>query len=428
MSLPSIIYNIFVIPLLYIGFHVLSLFHAKVRRGIRGRKALFDHLRQKFAEQSDRTNRVLIHAASMGEFEQARPILRTIRERYPDALLCVSVFSPSAFDHLKQNSEIDILTYLPFDSRKNVLRFLQIVNPSVIIFIRYDLWPNLVWQAHKRGIYTVLIDASLQQTSWRQKPVIRQFNQAIFAKLDLICAISEQAAEHIRTAFVPYAPVIATGDTRFDQVVFRAKEKQISEIFSFPVDNWLQSFVAGSTWPEDESIVLTAFAKLCQQQVGARLILASHEPSENHLAGCERLCKTLKLRTVRLSRNTGTEQADVLLIDRIGILANLYAAASVAFVGGSFGPGVHNVIEPAAHSAPVLFGPQMHNSPEAVDMTNAGCGTIVRNADELYGLLQRLYTDSNLRNDLAERARQFVAARTGADRRIIELIHSKLSI
>jgi len=426
MNIASLFYNAVVIPLLYAGFRVLGLFHPKIRAGIAGRRDLFARLQRALEEAPAQHSTVLVHAASMGEYEQARPVLRRLRLQMPQARIVLSVFSPSAYENIRDRHDADLLTYLPFDSRRNVRRFLDLLQPTALLITRHDIWPNLVWQARQRGIRTVLFDASVHEGSLRHKPVIRQFTRAVFAAFDAVCPISEPALAAMRKFLHSPTRVEITGDTRFDQVVFRARERALAEILPPAVLQWQRVIVAGSTWPEDDAVLLPAFASLHRQHAGARLILVPHEPSEAHLQHSESLCRKHHLPVQRLSQFDAGREAVVLLVDRIGVLANLYAAGQIAFVGGAFGPGVHSVIEAAAHGLPVLFGPKMRNSAEAIDMVQAGCGFVVRNAKQCEALLQNWFSHAPVLAELVRRASKFVSQRTGASERVVAVVRGLL--
>ncbi|RMD98194.1 MAG: hypothetical protein D6814_08035, partial [Calditrichaeota bacterium] len=184
-------YNYLILPFLYIGLRLAAFFNAKIRRGIAGRKHLFERLEKKLRPFTSRESTILIHAASMGEYEQARPVIRELRRRFPELCIVASVFSPSAYDHIHDRSEADVLTYLPVDFRHQVRRFLDRVQPMALLVIRHDLWPNLLWEAQRRGIYTMLLDASVHRGSLRHRKLVRYFYRQVFAAFSAVCAISE---------------------------------------------------------------------------------------------------------------------------------------------------------------------------------------------------------------------------------------------
>lgn len=426
MKIAFAIYNVFAIPLLYLIFRILAIFNSKVRRGVEGRANLFANLKKQLPLKKSR-NTILIHAASMGEYEQVRPLITELKKKWEDAFVVLSLFSPSVYENLKPNHNADAVTYLPFDSVFAVRKFLDLIEPQAILIARHDIWPNLVWMAKRRGIKTVLVDASVHEGSMRHKPLIRDFNRAVFAGLDIICPISEQARQPMEKFLSPNQHTEVCGDTRFDQVVARAIEKPIEEIVPREFLDRDRTFVAGSTWPEDDDVIVRGFAEAKQKINDLKLILVPHEPGEAHLLLAESLCVELNLSFQRMSKfqNSG-EAPDVLLVDRIGILANLYAAGCAAFVGGSFGPGVHSVIEAAAHQVPVLFGPKMRNSAEAIDMVAEGAGFVITNKSDAAKHLSIFFTDKVAIDNLSLKASEFVRKRTGASQKIISILEQEL--
>ncbi len=420
-KLAYFFYNLLILPLLSLALRFAGLFHEKIRMGIRGRQNVLERLQQQLAAFPAERKRILVHAASMGEYEQARPVIRQLKEKFPDHILILSVFSPSAFENL-HTTDADILTYLPFDHLQAVRRFLDLVRPRFLLFTRYDVWPNLVREASRRGTFTLLFAASLHEKSARRKWLIRQFNRAVHAHLDAICPISSQAAQAMNIFLSDHHKIAVCGDPRFDQVVFRARERALAELLPKSLLKNEQIFVAGSCWPEDEVVLLPAFAELKQGAEKALLLLAPHEPTAEYLDSAQRSCCNLKLRVVMLSEFESETEADVVVVDRVGILANIYGAGIGAFVGGGFGPGVHSVIEAAAHGLPVLFGPRMRNSAEAIDMVESGCGFIVENEADCLKYLFDIYHKEDFRRLAGEKSREFVATRTGAAEKIVALL------
>ncbi|MCA9732356.1 MAG: hypothetical protein H6696_11140 [Deferribacteres bacterium] len=421
-------YNVFIIPLLYLFFRISGLFNKKIARGINGRKDLLVNLERNFQNLPHAQTTFLIHAASMGEYEQARPVLRLLRKQFPDARIILSLFSPSAFENIKPNPDVHVITYLPFDSSHAVKKFLNIVRPDFLLITRHDIWPNLVWHAKQNGVKTFLIDASVHEGSLRHKPVVRNFNRLLFSCFDTICVISEPALEGLRKFLSPNQNIVITGDTRFDQVVARTKEIKAEDLLPASILKDAQIFIAGSTWPEDEDVVIPAFRAAQQKIPGLRLIFVPHELTAEHFNSALNLCKSLGLQSGKLSefdQRNGT--IDALLVDKMGILANLYGAGQAAYVGGSFGPGVHSVIEAAAHKIPVTFGPRMRNSAEAIEMVEHKCGFSISTVDELSSYLIEWFSSPETLENLSGKAAQFVAARSGASQRILELIVKTIS-
>lgn len=433
-------YNLIAVPLMYCGFHVIAfLFRigfsrfAKVRAGLVGRKKLFEELAAQLANVNNSSPRFWIHASSMGEYEQARPLLQEIKQRFPEAVRVLTFFSPSAYDNIKRASiPAEAVSYLPFDSLGKARRFLNSVNPCAAIIIRHDYWPNHLWEARQRGAAVLLANASVSANarSFRHWPLVRHFNRAVFDAFDAVCAVSESAAKSL-AKFVRYPErLLVAGDSRYDQVLFRSQSKKIGDILP---PNWCDGspvFVAGSTWPSDEEILLPAFVAARNEVTALRLILVPHEPTAEHLAQLEKNIQAHGLVSVRLSEeeseskstSMSTGEAEVLLIDRIGILAILYRAGQVAFVGGSFGPGVHSVLEAAMHGVPVLVGPRFQNSPEAMELHEKKLLTPVADADECQQALLKFFQNPAWRQKQGAAHRDFVLARCGASAKMIEVL------
>ncbi len=426
MNLAFFFYNI-IIQLLYLIFRILGFFNQKIACGIRGRAVLFVALKQKIAQLPAAENCFLIHASSMGEYEQARPVIKLLRKRYPASRIVLSLFSPSAFDNIPTNPDVDIITYLPFDSLFAMNKFLQLIDPQVLLITRHDIWPNLVRLAKKRGTINFLIDASVHEGSLRHKPLIRNFNRHLFSLFDYICVISEAALPLMQKFLNEEQKIVIAGDTRFDQVVARAAEKPVAELLPEKFLSHKQVFIAGSTWPEDEQIVFAAYLAAQRKITGLKLIFVPHELTPAHLDQAMEQCRNLGIKCEKLSTfDTSSGSINALLVDKMGILANIYGAGKVAYVGGSFGPGVHSVIEAAAHKIPVTFGPRMRNSAEAIAMVDQQCGFMIQDADELAAHLVAWFGDVDKLQHLSQSAAQFVASQAGASEKIIRLIQKNV--
>ena len=429
-----IFYNLIVVPLMFGGFHLVALLARigfsrfdKIRAGVVGRKKLFEELTAQLARVNPAGPRFWIHASSMGEYEQARPLLQEIKQCFPEAVRVLTFFSPSAYANIKRASiPAEVVSYLPFDSRMNARRFLNASKPVAAIIIRHDFWPNHLWAARQRGVAILLANASVSANarSLRHWPLVRHFNRAVFDTFDAVAAVSAPAAKSLATLVRYPERLLVAGDSRYDQVFFRSQSKKIDEVLPA---NWREGapiFVAGSTWPSDEEVLLPAFIAARHQLPALRLILVPHEPTPEHLAQLEKRMKEDGLVSVRLSddESLSKREAEVLLIDRIGILAILYSAGQVAFVGGSFGPGAHSVLEAAVHGVPVMVGPRFKNSPEAVELKAKKILTVVANAEECQKELLALFQNTVLRQEKGAPHREFVLARCGASAKMIDLL------
>ncbi len=424
-------YNLVAVPFLFVLFQLIAALlgrtraGAKIKLGRQGRAHLFSRLAQQMAAFPAESPRFWVHAASMGECEQARPILHEIGKRFPGSVRVLTVFSPSAYQNLsRQNLPAEVMCYLPIDTPANARRFLELVNPAAGLVIRHDYWPNFIWQARRRGVFLLLADASVSANAATKRnwPGVRQFNREVLANFAVIAAVSAAAAASLRPLLRHPERLRILGDTRYDQVLWRTQQADCSRILPASWRPEGPVLVAGSTWPSDEEVLLPAFVAARRQVPGLRMILVPHEPTAAHLAELELRFAQHQLRGARLSQPQEAGTAAILLVDRVGVLAELYGAGQIAFVGGSFGPGVHSVLEAAAHGVPVLFGPRMNNSPEALEMKAAGLGKVVSDTATCAGELLALLQNAAAREEVGRQCRAFVAAKAGAAGRIGEVL------
>ncbi len=426
-----VFYNLIAIPTLFILFQLVmrlagrTRVGAKIRQGHEGRRHVVASLARQLQDFSAAAPRFWVHAASMGECEQAMPLLHEIGRRFPGCVRVLTVFSPSAYRHLASRPlPAEVFCYLPIDTHANARRFLQLVNPSAGVVIRHDYWPNFIWQAQRRGVFLLLADASVSANAATKRhwPGVRQFNREVLANFAVIAAVSAAAAESLRPLLRHPERLRILGDTRHDQVLRRAQQANPAGILPA---TWRPNgpvLVAGSTWPSDEEVLLPAFVAARRQVPGLHMILVPHEPTPAHLAELEQRFREHRVRGARLSQAQEAANAAILLVDRVGVLAELYGAGQIAFVGGSFGPGVHSVLEAAAHGVPVLFGPRMNNSPEALEMKATGLGKIVTDAATCEARLLALLQNPATREEVGRQCRAFVEAKAGAASRLAELL------
>lgn len=421
-SIWHLIYNGIVLPLFSTVIFITRFFNAKVRRGLAGRKDLFPKLSEAIADMGKEGPRFWIHSSSMGEFEQARPLIAQLKERFPQGSVIVTVFSPSAYDNLQDYRTADYLCYLPMDTPKNAAKFIDIVQPDAGVVIRHDIWPNHLYQLQKRGIPCILVNCSIRQSPSIWLRLAPGSNRYLHGAFDEILTISAAAREYCIQKRWGRGPVEMIGDTRYDQVIFRAgRAETIVEPLRKLKDDRL-GFVMGSTWPSDESVLFEALARLRRDGIRLWMVVVPHEPTDEHLVLIEeRLTKTgfTSLRLSQVHKET-RNKADVLIVDRIGILASLYALGELCYVGGGFGPGIHNVLEPAALGKVVLFGPKNDNSYEAGQLIRQGVGFACRNADSIYFTLRRFLHNPDRMSETGRKAEAIVTENRGATNRIIQ--------
>ncbi|HEX8693319.1 MAG TPA: glycosyltransferase N-terminal domain-containing protein [Longimicrobium sp.] len=388
----------------------------KLARGIRGRRGVLERI-EAWAQGHRDPSRPLawFHAPSVGEGHQAKAVVERFRARRPDAQVVYTFFSPSA-ERFARTVPADFADYLPLDAPADVRRALDALRPDVIAFSKYDVWPVLTREAARRGVRLLLLSATLPPGSGRLRGPARALLAPAYRRLDAVAAISPGDAE--RFAALGVAPERRTvmGDARFDQVWRRARTVDPES----PVLARLGGFggvtlVAGSTWPEDERRLLPALARLRGDGFLLRLVLVPHEPTPAHLAHGEALLDRLGLSHARLSALGPAPAPDVVVVDSVGVLGDLYALADVAYVGGGYGTaGLHSVLEPAAFGAPVLFGPRHENAREAAALVEAGGGIPLPEGEWPGSELRALLVHPGERRRRGDAARAYVEANLGA--------------
>lgn len=405
----------------------------KVLRSLRARRGLLERYRA-WAGANRTSDRPLVwvHAASVGEGLQTRPLLQALRRRHAALQLAYTYFSPSAeafANSLRADGLADFTDYLPWDTARDVGRALDALAPRAVIFSKLDVWPVLVEAAARRSIRLALISATMSAESARGSRLGAALLRDAYARLDAVGAIGPADAARLRTLGVREAALRVTGDTRYDQVWARAQSvDRASPPLAALLRSGAPTIVGGSTWPTDERILLAAWETLGARFSRLRLILAPHEPSAAHLAPLERWAGTQARRWARLSRGDIAD-ADIVLVDRVGILGALYAVADVAFVGGGFhGAGLHSVIEPAAFATPVVFGPRYASSPDAGRLIDTGGARSVRDTATAVDAFARWLGDPGARREAGAHARDFVESGLGATDRTVEMVEEMLGL
>ena len=412
------LYNYFAIPILWVFLHAAAILEPKVRRGIRGRRRLFDEL----ARDSSRLGghrRIWFHSSSLGEFEQAKPIIAALREREQDLSIIVSFFSPSGYDHSRSYQLADVITYIPFDTRSKASRFLDLIKPDVAVMVRYDVWPNHLLELRRRSIPTFIANATLRPTSSRLLGPLRSFHHFLYENLTGIFTVSKADADAF-SRFDLHRPVIQViGDTRYDQVWQRREGARSKHLIPEPLLKGKRVLVVGSSWPEDEAVILPAFRRVAQHDSRAMMILVPHEPTVETLDRLEVELSQAQLRSIRFSDLNDYTDENVILVDSIGILMSLYQYAGLAYVGGSFRQGIHSVLEPAVYGIPVIFGPEHDNSIEALELVRREAGFVVENQEDAYRLIRRMFNDRRARTSTGNIALSLVKENIGATDRFL---------
>lgn len=393
----------------------------KVARSLRARRDATDRLIAWAATHRDPTRPLIwVHAPSVGEGLQARPLLERLRERHPEWQLCYTFFSPSA-ERFAASLDVDVRGYLPFDRAGTASRLIAALAPTALVYSKLDVWPLLTEEASRRGVRLGLIAATMSEGSGRRGPLARALSREAFAALDAVGAIDPADADRLVDAGVQRNRITLTGDTRYDQVAARAAALDRESPLLTRLRSVRPTLVAGSTWPADEKALLPAWRALRVAVPDARLILAPHEPTAAHLVPIQRWASEAELSLATLDR--ATSEHDVVLVDRVGVLGDLYALGDAAFVGGGFhAAGLHAVLEPASYGIPVLFGPRYHGSRDARILFECRGAEPVHDTQELARALRILFTENDTRERAGEAALATVREGVGAAERSVTLV------
>jgi len=407
MSFWKLFYNGLIVPLGWVAFHLLSLFDKKVKRGIEGRKNLFENLQRDVQKLKPNAKRVWFHSSSMGEFEQAKPIIAELKKRHPEVEIVVSFFSPSGYDHSKNYKLADVICYLPFDSKNNAEKFLSIIRPTAAVMVRYDVWPNHLWELKRTKIPIFIANATFKKSWVRNLPFIHNFFFQVYNSINNILTVSEKDKKGFEEFHLTHPHIEAIGDTRFDQVWRRSTESRTRHVLPDHIVDGKNVFVIGSSWLEDEEVLFPALIEC--QRVNEHLlsILVPHEPDEETLERIEFMLNG-KLSNIRLSSIADYKNERVIVVDSIGVLMSLYQYAHVAYVGGSFRQGIHNVLEPAVYGVPLLIGPKHENSQEAIQLVKQEAAFVVTTSVEARQQLNKCLNDETFRQKAGRLAREFV--------------------
>lgn len=392
--------------------------HTKARALVRGQRATLD--KEHIAQMKNLQGCVWIHAASVGEFEQARPLIEQLREEQPHRRIVLTFFSPSGYEMRKDYDKVDAVLYLPFATRRNAKRFLEALQPQMAIFVKYEFWPAYLKGLKKRGIPTYSISAIFRPT----QRFFHWYGKAALGLLKCFTHIfvqDEQSLQLLTAHGIQDASV--AGDTRFDRVSKiscliaqkRDTDPRLRLIHAF-TEGCPRVIVAGSTWPQDEELL----ARYIEQYPDTKLILVPHEIDEKHL---HYIFNLFLGRFVRYSRTTETAMihANVMVMDRMGLLSSIYGFGHAAYIGGGFGVGIHNTIEAAVYGLPVLFGPNYHHFREAQGLIDAGAARSINNYSELEAALN---TALDQYQEIGAKSAAYVQSELGATEKIYKKIFS----
>ena len=414
------VYNIVIYFVLW-GIAIASLFNEKVRKMWRGEREAFKILKQKVDPNA---KYIWFHAASLGEFEQGRPLMERIRKEYPQYKILLTFYSPSGYEVRKNYEGADIICYMPVDTRLNAIRFLRLVRPVMAFFIKYEFWSNFLHILKHRNIPTYSVSSIFRE----DQVFFKWYGRSYAGVLKCFTRFFVQNEESKRLLEgIGIKDVDVVGDTRFDRVLQikeAAKQLPICEAFRTGVASSQSAdvphhdfkvFVAGSSWPPDENIFIPFF----NEHKDWRLLIAPHVIAEEHLKLILSLIKGKKV--VRYTQTTPEEaaEADVLIIDCFGLLSSMYNYGDVAYIGGGFGVGIHNTLEAAVWNMPVIFGPNNKKFQEAQGLLKSGGGFEINTYEDFSGLMSSLMNDETFLNQAGDKAGAFVAHLAGATDKVL---------
>ena len=414
------IYNIVIYFVLW-GIAIASLFNEKVRKMWRGEREAFKILKQKVDPNA---KYIWFHAASLGEFEQGRPLMERIRKDYPQYKILLTFYSPSGYEVRKNYEGADIICYMPVDTRLNAIRFLRLVRPVMAFFIKYEFWSNFLHILKHRNIPTYSVSSIFRE----DQVFFKWYGRSYAGVLKCFTRFFVQNEESKRLLEgIGITAVDVVGDTRFDRVLQikeAAKQLPICEAFRTGVASSQSAdvphhdfkvFVAGSSWPPDENIFIPFF----NEHKDWRLLIAPHVIAEEHLKLILSLIKGKKV--VRYTQTTPEEaaEADVLIIDCFGLLSSMYNYGDVAYIGGGCGVGIHNTLEAAVWNMPVIFGPNNKKFQEAQGLLKSGGGFEINTYEDFSGLMSSLMNDETFLKQAGDKAGAFVAHLAGATDKVL---------
>ncbi|RYY57886.1 MAG: 3-deoxy-D-manno-octulosonic acid transferase [Chitinophagaceae bacterium] len=404
------IYNVFLF-LFRTGIGIASLFNPKAKQWIAGRKDIFTRLEHAFREKPPV---IWVHCASLGEFEQGRPLIEALREEYPSYKILLTFFSPSGYENRKNYQGADEIFYLPADSPSNSKRFLEIVNPSLVIFVKYEFWYYYLKKIKYRKMPLILVSALF----WQKMSFFKWYGalqRKMLTRFDHLF-VQDRVSQQLLAGIGLADRITISGDTRFDRVAAIASTATRLPLVEKFIGQSRRVIVAGSTWPADEQLLAEVMADTDPEW---KLIIAPHEIDGKHI---EQVLERFPgaTRYTDLEKNNPTDR--VLIIDNIGMLSRLYQYGYVSYIGGGLGKGIHNTLEAAVYGRPVFFGTVYHKFREAGELISAGAAFSVDSADGMMDRLKKFNHDPATWQHAGEQAAQYVLDNMGATKKILDYI------
>lgn len=396
---------------IYIAFvRLAALFgHKKAKQMLEGHKEIFDTLKKNIVPGTDY---VWFHASSLGEFEQGRPMIEKLRAEHPEYRVVLTFFSPSGYRPARNYQQADIVCYLPFDTKRNVKRFIDLVNPKMVFFIKYEFWMNFLDELSNRKIKTYSVSSIFRKEQTFFKPWGGRYRLALHS-FDHLFVQNERSRDLLKDINVTNVSVV--GDTRFDRVIkILEQERQLPLVEAFAQGD-RKVFVVGSSWGEDEAVYMPYFNRHKEW----KLIIASHEVNDERIKKIEELYEGKCVRYTKADMEA-VRNADCLIVDCFGLLSSIYRFGDIAYVGGGFGVGIHNVLEAAVYGIPVFFGPNNRKFQEAQALKECGGGLEIASTIAFEEKMDAFAADAALLDKAGKAAGDYVSSNSGATGKIFK--------
>lgn len=390
---------------------IASLFNPKAQQWVKGRKGILKRIEDSVKGE---TNLVWFHSASLGEFEQGRPVIEAFKAKYPDYKIVLTFFSPSGYEIRKNYEGVDYVFYLPTDTKRNAKEFIRLIDPKMVFFIKYEFWYHYLNQLRKKNVPTYIFSTIFRSNQMFFKPWGGLYREILKAFTHFFVQ-NEESIELLKG--IGFENVSLAGDTRFDRVYSIAKQaKVLPQLEDFAQNRPVM--IAGSTWPKDEENIIKY---INTSDNNYKYIIAAHEVDESHI---KNIISDIQKPYVRFTKATKAEidAAEVLIVDCIGVLSSLYRYGDISYIGGGFGRGIHNTLEAACYGLPVIFGPNYHKFKEAKDLLALGGAFTYENSLELNSLLDSHHDDLDLRKKSGDLSINYVDKMRGATDEILRII------
>ncbi|MEE8341618.1 MAG: glycosyltransferase N-terminal domain-containing protein [Candidatus Neomarinimicrobiota bacterium] len=400
-----------------------AIFNKKLRAGLLGRFQTIKVLKQSLKGWDKNNSIYWFHAASHGEFEQVRPVLKGLKEIDKKCYVIASFFSPSGYNNVK-DPNIDCKIYLPFDFIWSIRKALKIVKPKKLIFASYDIWPNFVWLANRRKIHTNVFAARFDYNTSKLLFVLKNFYRTVYQSFSTIYTITDEDNYQLNKILPQLnKPIVRVlGNPRYDRV--KENADKFTKYHTISVLMREKRLIVGSVWPEDERRILNSVFKLMEEDKELCIFWVPHEPSEKYIQSSVHMFKSngFNPTVIRSKKTTKIKNDRVVILGVVGVLSKFYWQGQIAYIGGGFSSGIHNVMEPAIARLPVIFGPKYRKSYAALELMKAGGGFSIKNGTEFYDIMKILINDKNRFLDASLSATQVIHDNIGSATRVVRSI------